>query len=206
MLSCGVGTVLAAPLSSQLTPLELQQAMQGEVVIHALDTQGQPGSSFEVFKLMQVGLPALYATLTCYQDYSRFMPNVERLEVRPQSVSSVDADYYLALPMKQSKRYRLRLQAEESVGRAQIRWKQIPWPEVALKDSIADTQGSWQLQANSPEQTWVKYQVYTDPGPIPFGLGWIVDVLTRVSLPDVLNSTEGFAVRGEVSCRQAAGA
>ncbi|MDH5302012.1 MAG: hypothetical protein OEW58_11680 [Gammaproteobacteria bacterium] len=197
---------MAAPISTQLTPAELRQATQGDVVIRTLDTKGRPGASFEVFKLMHVGLPALYATLTCFRDYPRFMPNVERLEVRQPSAGLVDADYFLALPMKQTKRYRLRLQAEMVASEAKIQWKQIPWPEVMLKDSIADTQGYWLLQAASSDRTWVKYQVYTDPGPIPFGLGWIVDVLTRVSLPDVLNRTEDFAAKQGASCSQAAGA
>ena len=35
-----------------------------------------------------------------------------------------------------------------------------------------------------------KANVYTDPGPIPFGLGWIVDIVSKDSVSDILLRTK----------------
>jgi hypothetical protein len=34
------------------------------------------------------------------------------------------------------------------------------------------------------------YHVYTDPGKIPTGFGWIVNILTKGSMPDILRNTD----------------
>jgi hypothetical protein len=43
----------------------------------------------------------------------------------------------------------------------------------------------------------VQYQVYTDLGHIPFGLGWIIDFLTEYSLPEVLLNTKEYVEANE---------
>jgi len=38
-------------------------------------------------------------------------------------------------------------------------------------------------------QVLAYYRVYTDPGKIPFGTGWIVDILTQKSIPNIISRT-----------------
>jgi hypothetical protein len=72
---------------------------------------------------------------------------------------------------------------------ADIGWQLIPWPELSPSETIRDTSGYWRLTPLPGDKTLVEYQVRTDPGDIPFGAGWIVDLLTKGSLPDILEST-----------------
>ncbi|MCI5125930.1 MAG: hypothetical protein D3925_16025, partial [Candidatus Electrothrix sp. AR5] len=51
----------------------------------------------------------------------------------------------------------------------------------------------------------VLYHVYTDPGKIPFGLGWIVDFLGKDSVPEVLVQTKELAERVSASLKSARG-
>lgn len=74
---------------------------------------------------------------------------------------------------------------------AMLKWHKLPWPELKGKETIADTKGYWLLK-NYPEKkghALVVYHVFTDPGHIPLGLGWIARLLTRDSIPDVVKKT-----------------
>lgn len=193
-------SAIATDIFNGLTSQERRDVHAGELIVKSLDTQGRPGSVFEVYKLMPVSLPILYKTLACFNDYPNFMPNVGRIDVKPKADGSHEADYYLELPMSQRKRYRVSLRGESDGRSARLAWKLIPWPGLSADETIKDTQGYWRLQATAQGQTQVKYHVYTDPGKIPFGLGWIVDILTRVSLPDVLENTEAHAVSQKSFC------
>jgi ABC-type sugar transport system substrate-binding protein len=37
-------------------------------------------------------------------------------------------------------------------------------------------------------KTGVRYLVYTDPGPVPMGFGWIVDSMSKDSIPKMLEA------------------
>jgi hypothetical protein len=43
--------------------------------------------------------------------------------------------------------------------------------------------------AEQKDHLLVLYHVYTDPGPIPLGLGWIVQILSEKSVPKTLSQT-----------------
>ena len=66
----------------------------------------------------------------------------------------------------------------------------LPRPGIAPEDTIADTHGHWRLApwAKDRSKTEVRYEVYTDPGPVPTGFGWIVDALSKDSLPKTLEA------------------
>jgi hypothetical protein len=59
-----------------------------------------------------------------------------------------------------------------------------------MEETIRDTSGYWRIEAQSENKSLTLYHLYTDPGPIPFGLGWIVDVLSKNSVPQVLLQTK----------------
>ncbi|MBI3230558.1 MAG: hypothetical protein HYZ45_10375, partial [Burkholderiales bacterium] len=40
--------------------------------------------------------------------------------------------------------------------------------------------------AGDDSKTVVRYYVSTDPGPVPLGLGWIVDSMSKDSIPKML--------------------
>jgi hypothetical protein len=71
----------------------------------------------------------------------------------------------------------------------------VPRPELTQEETIADTSGYWDLAplASNKNKTVVKYFVYSDPGPVPMGLGWIVDSLGKDSLPKTLEALRNKA-------------
>jgi hypothetical protein len=123
--------------------------------------------------------------------YPEFMPNVSRIDIVEQRGNDAVLNYTLALPMGNTKKYRLSL-SERAAGNqfSILEWHMMKWPELKAEETIADTTGYWRIEEKSEKQSLVLYHVYTDPGHIPFGLGWIVDVLTKKSVPDVLLQTK----------------
>jgi hypothetical protein len=119
------------------------------------------------------------------------MPNVSKVEVLNRYDNSAIMNYYLTLPLGISKKYRLKMEFENSVDSATLKWEMIEWPGVKREDTIHETNGYWMLKNSFIREGCVDviYRVYTDPGHIPLGLGWIVDILTEKSIPDVLIKT-----------------
>jgi uncharacterized membrane protein len=130
-----------------------------------------------------------------FADYPKFMPNVERIDILEQKDSQSIINYYLDLPLGKKKRYRLSLLREDQGEVTVIQWKMLDWPEVPSDERIGNTTGYWVLSPIHNSQTLVRYHVYTDPGDVPFGLGWIVDFMSGRAIPDVLKNTREYAAK-----------
>jgi len=76
-------------------------------------------------------------------------------------------------------------------NRVQRFWKKRPWPGLKPEETIVDTYGQWILEVfpGTTPRVLAYYRVYTDPGKVPLGTGWIVDFLTRQSVPDIIKRT-----------------
>jgi hypothetical protein len=132
--------------------------------------------------------------LTDYEKYPDFMPNVSQVELVEKKGNTAILNYTLTLPLGKIKKYRLKLIASEpNFQSALIKWQLLPWPELKPPETIKDTTGYWCIEKKVQNRSLVLYHVYTDPGPIPFGLGWIVDVLSKNSVPEALLATKNRA-------------
>lgn len=60
-------------------------------------------------------------------------------------------------------------------------------PSAGLKAVVA--------AARARGKTVVQYYVYTDPGSVPLGAGWIVDSMSKDSLPKTLEALRARAAR-----------
>ena len=91
--------------------------------------------------------------------------------------------FNITLPMNIKYRYKIKINKSSPIWLA---WETVPWKG----NSINETWGQWYLKpyGKSNEQTLVQYQVYTDPGYIPFGFEWIIDIMTRSSLPETVKN------------------
>ncbi len=158
-----------------------------EVTLTDTSRPDAAGKSFVAATVIDAPLAKLCATIQNYADYPNFMPNVASVKVSEASASASVIDMELHLPMGKVKKYRLRMQAISNAQSCQLSWTMLPWPGLKQEESIVDTSGSWQLTPNGAK-TAVRYAVYTDPGPVPYGLGWIVDSMSRDSLPKTLNA------------------
>lgn len=149
---------------------------------------GSPGKTFVAGTIINAPMQEVCTLLQNYSAYPGFMPNTASAKVSAAAGHAL-VDITLKLPMGKIKKYRLRMEPKVSAQSCVLAWKLVPWPGLKPEETIVDTTGQWQLTpGSSAGKTVVRYAVYTDPGPIPFGLGWIVDSLSKDSIPQTLDA------------------
>jgi hypothetical protein len=149
----------------------------------------QAGKTFLAATLINAPVQKICAVIQNYADYPSFMPNVAKVKVAAESDYSV-LDMTLHLPLGKVKKYRLKMTPKQGAQQCQLSWKMLPWEGLSADETIADTSGYWLITPSTanPAKTVVKYFVFTDPGPVPMGLGWIVDSLSKDSIPKMLDA------------------
>lgn len=161
-----------------------------DVAVVDVSRPGMPGKTFAASTSMPASVATVCATIQDFAAYPQFMPNVDKIAVAPGGAGTSLVDITLKLPMGKIKRYRLKMTPKVADASCQLAWKLVPMEGVKIDDTIADTSGYWQLtpDAKDPGKTSIKYQVYTDPGPVPMGFGWIVDSMSRDSIPKMFEA------------------
>ena len=177
--------------SIELVDQERELLSRGDVVLREVINGKKRARTFEAVGLIKATINDVYQVLIKFEDYSSFMPNVSKCEVLQRTDNTALLNYTLNLPLGKIKKYRLDMAFQNEKGSATLKWKLIEWPGLEKSETIEDTEGYWLLK-EYPEKAGhiiALYHVYTDPGPIPTGLGWIVDILTKNSVPDVVIKT-----------------
>jgi hypothetical protein len=167
--------------------IDVRKLSESGVTLIETSKEGSPGKSFAAGTIINAPLETLCAAVQDYASYPSFMPNTESTTVAMTNASQAVIDVTLKLPMGKIKKYRLRMEANVTPEACKLSWKQLPWRGLKAEETIADTYGYW-LLTPAGSKTAVRYVVYTDPGPIPFGLGWIVDSLSKDSIPQTLEA------------------
>ena len=172
----------------KLKPEEQNLIEQGEIIVYEVPTKHKNGRTFKAIGLINAQVDHIYKTLKDFESYPEFMPNLDKIEVLKKDSHSAVLNYTLDLPLNKVKKYRLKTNFKQDKDEAVITWKLIPWPGLQEAEKIKDTKGYWNLQNYTSKKGYVLavYHVYTDPGPIPTGLGWIVNILTQDSVPKVV--------------------
>lgn len=184
------------PAGAFATNIDLKTLADKEVRVVDVSKSGSPGRSFVAATVINAPLQDVCAVLQQYESYPAFMPNTQSTVVSQALATHSVIDVTLKLPMGKIKKYRLRMEPKVSATSCVLAWKQLPWPGVKQEEAIADTSGQWQLTPLAGGKTGVRYSVYTDPGPIPFGLGWIVDSLSKDSIPQTMEAVRKRAAKG----------
>ncbi|HEU4777193.1 MAG TPA: hypothetical protein VFS95_10230 [Telluria sp.] len=176
-------------------PIDVSKLSDNAVTMVELSKPGSPGKTFAAGTIINAPMPQVCALLQNYGAYPGFMPNTESAKVT-QAGGHALVDITLKLPMGKIKKYRLRMEPKVGADSCVLAWKLVPWPGLKPEETIVDTIGQWQLSPGAASgKTVVRYNVYTDPGPIPFGLGWIVDSLSKDSIPQTLDAVRKRAVQ-----------
>jgi hypothetical protein len=170
--------------------IDMNNLTESQVVLVDASKAGNPGKSFIAATVINAPMQKLCAIVLNFSDYPSFMPNTESAIATQAADKSFLVDMSLKLPLGKTKKYRLKMESRTSPQACQLSWKQVPWEGLKPEETIADTSGYWLLTPSIPDKnkTAVKYFVYTDPGPVPAGLGWIVDSLSKDSLPKTLEA------------------
>lgn len=174
-----------------LAEQEKKLVSQGEIIVREINSGGKKGRTFEAIALVKASRLNILKVLKDYKKYPEFMPNVSRIEIVEQKGNDAVLNYTLTLPMGITKKYRLRLSENAPAKQLSVlEWQMLKWPELKREDTIADTTGYWRIEEKGANASLLLYHVYTDPGPVPFGLGWIADALSKKSIPKVLLQTK----------------
>ncbi|NQT63954.1 MAG: hypothetical protein HQ556_13420 [Candidatus Marinimicrobia bacterium] len=185
--------ITSAPAASNISMNEAETArvQSGEIVVREIPSEKPVGLTIEVIGLMQAPANDLVQVLMDYENYHEFMPSTKRVEIVEQEGHEAVLNFILDPIMGIAKRHRIQinlLELDDSTSKLQ--WHLVEWPELEPKDTIKDTQGYWLIKQTSKRQSIVLYHVYTDPGPVPFGLQWVVGKLSKGSIEDAFTETK----------------
>lgn len=165
--------------------------VKGKIIVRKIAGHAKNAEEYEAMGLIEGTLKEVSGVLTDYRSYPEFMPNVKEISIKSVTEEGLVVDHKLGLPMGVVKKYRLRLWTKSEANRIQLFWKKLPRPELKPKETVVDTYGQWILEVFPGEhnQVLAYYRVYTDPGKVPLGTGWIVDILTKQSIPNIIKKT-----------------
>lgn len=181
---------LMSAATVQAAGIDVSKLSETEVQLLDQSKADSNGKTFAAGTILNAPLTKVCSTIQAYEDYPSFMPNTAKAKVTRQPDESALVDFTLTLPLGKVKKYRLKMTPKVSQASCYLSWKMQPWEGLKQEETIADTSGYWDLSAmaGNPGKTVVKYQVFTDPGPVPLGLGWIVDSMSKDSIPKMMDA------------------
>jgi len=193
-----LGILMPMVASTSVSDLDAKQQHDlaaGKVVIQKLKHENEHMHALNGYMLVQTPPAALLKAVTDFSELPKYTPNLERIDVLESSANSALVNFELALPFGVKKRYRLFLnygQADKEFGQGaeQMTWLIQPWPELEPEETIKFTSGYWLMRPTAKKnETHLTYHTETDPGEVPFGLGWIVEYLTNKTVVELLSNT-----------------
>lgn len=166
--------------------------LKGKTTVHKVGDFENNSQEYDAIGLIEGTVEQVSSLLADFKSYPKFMPNVSEITLRSSTGQAAVVDYKLGLPLGIVKRYRLNFLAKKEDAIYQLSWKKLPWPELKPKATVVDTYGQWIVEdfPGKDGHVLAYYRVYTDPGKIPFGTGWIADVLTKQSMPKMFKKIQ----------------
>jgi len=177
-----------------LSVVERAELENGGTILRELKPSSPQGQTVEVIGLIKAPGENLVQLLTDYEAYPEFMSAVNLIGVVDQTGETTTLNYILNPILGYTKKYRIKIAPVKlDQGVWKIEWQMIPWPGLSPQETIGDTRGYWLILEETARQSLVQYHVYSDPGPVPFGLGGMVDVLSKRSIKAVFLETRSQA-------------
>ena len=188
-ITCPANSIEPDILGS-LSQAEQQQLQSGEIIVREVETHEPTGQTFEVIGIMRTSALAVVQLLMDYESYPDYQSAVHQIEVVEVHEDGATLNYILESMLGVTKRHRIRLSMSQSDdAHYKVGWSLVEWPGLKPFDTIKDTRGYWMISQQTPQSTLVHYYVYSDPGPVPFGLGMIVNSLSKSSIIDAYRET-----------------
>ncbi|KQX01291.1 hypothetical protein ASC94_01190 [Massilia sp. Root418] len=186
------GACAAAP--DAIDPAKLSEK---DVTLQEVPSGKPQGKAFLAATIINAPMARLCGIIQDYAGYPGFMPSVSHTALSKSASGSPLVDMTLKLPLGKVKKYRLEMTPKVSPQQCRLAWDMVPNAALKNEETIAGTDGFWQLApvAGDSGKTVVQYYVYTDPGPVPMGAGWIVDSMSKDSLPKTLEALRARALR-----------
>jgi len=174
----------------QLNQKEIKRLQAGKTVTHASSGEGNV-TKLDAFLLFNAPAPVIFSVITDYEKQPEFMPNLAEIKVLETSNKGALVNYMLELPFGVEKRYRLKLDYNQQSPNLRMDWNLSPWEGLKPEETILASTGYWLLKpVQNTNDTLLVYHTSTDPGDVPFGLGWIVDYMTNKTVVELLEKTK----------------
>ena len=172
----------------ELSESIIQDLNKNKIVTIKTDIDYGKGEHYQVYGIINANISEVFDAVDDFDNYHEFMPRFEHAEC----ISPSDYIFNITLPMNIVYKYRIKINKSNPVWLA---WETIPWEQ----NSIDETWGQWYLEpyGESKDKTLVQYQVYTDPGYIPFGFEWIINIMTEKSLPETVRNLKYWIENNE---------
>ena len=182
--------MLAGQASAATTGVDISKLSEAKVAMVDQSERGSPGKTYDAGTIINRPMNRICMMIQNYPAYPSFMPNTAKADASKQADNSALVDFTLNLPMGKVKKYRLKMTPVVTAKACQLTWKLVEWPGLKPDETIADTAGYWELSPLESDagKTVVRYHVYTDPGHVPMGLGWIVDSMSKDSIPAMMEA------------------
>lgn len=189
--------VTSAP-AGNVKVIDASQLSERRVAVKNISKPATPGSSYFAATIVDAPVERLCAIIQDYADYPSFMPNLRQARVVHSAEDHALVDMTLRLPFGKVKKYRVKMEPRTSERSCRLFWKLVPSEDLKPEETIADTSGYWQLtpHPSARTKTVVEYFVYANPGPVPLGLGWMEEIMSRNAAPKTLEALRDRVAEG----------
>ena len=172
-----------------------QKIELGNIVVTKTKGDYGNGEHYQVYGIINSNTTEVFNAIKNFDEYEKFMPRLESADLIMDSDTLLSYIFNISLPMNIKYKYKIKIHMSENPESNWLAWETIDWQE----NSIEETWGQWYLTSygTNNDKVLVQYQVYTDPGYIPFGFKWLVDILTKNSLPETVGNLKKWVEDNE---------
>ena len=168
----------------------LSKIENNKIVTIKTDKNYGDAAHYQVYGIVNSNIDNVFEAVENFDNYPKFMPRFHSVQTIENSDTTKSYVFNIILPL--NIKYKYKIKSKEYIGNssAWLAWETVPWEE----NSITETWGQWYLTPykGSNNKTLIQYQVYTNPGYIPFGFEWIVDIMTQKSLPETIENLKDW--------------
>ena len=179
----------------ELNEIIISQLENNKIVTIKTDKNFKNAEHYQVYGIVNANIEDVFKAVENFDNYHKFMPRFDSVQKIEESNNLKEYIFNIILPLNIKYKYKIKSKEHYEKSYAWLAWETIPWEE----NSITETWGQWYLTPynGSDNQTLIQYQVYTDPGYIPFGFEWIVDIMTKKSLPKTIENLKYWVEENE---------
>ena len=179
----------------ELNETIIEKIENGEIVTIRTNKNFGEAEHYQLYGIVNANIKEVFDAVENFDNYPKFMPRFDHVQTIQDSDTLTAYIFNIILPL--NIKYRYKIKSKEYIGKssAWLAWETIPWEG----NSINETWGQWYLKPykDSNNKTLIQYQVYTDPGHIPFGFEWIIDIITKKSLPETIKNLKTWVEENE---------
>ncbi len=160
----------------------------GEILTWHYKESGNRWMTWHACTRFQAEPDEILTVLLDYDDFADLSPVVDEVEIIERGDDTAVLGYRLKNVAGRVPQYRVRMSLVENSVTKRINWEKVEWD--APEQTIVSTDGYWKVEPYpGPEGgSLVTYHVYSDPGPLPFGIRWIVNWMSGRNVAPTLES------------------